>query len=400
MSNHDATSTPPSQGFCDKAFTPVREAFAHNLEQEDEIGAAVCIYVAGRPVVDLWGGFANVEEQVPWRHDTLVNAYSVGKGVMSALVLALAERGILDLDLRVADVWPEFGQADKQDVRLPTLMSHAAGLPSVRKRLPEGAMLDWPLMCDSLAEQEPWWAPGTRHGYHTATFGYLVGEVVRRATGLMPGAALRKFLAGPLEADFTWGLEHAELERVAHLYSPAADNVVEEEDWALVFPPTGDPEHDLMRWHGYFNPSGLTGGGITNTPEWRQAAVPSANGHGTARGVARIYDALLGGWRDAAPLVSRSLGEFSRTPLADGDDLLLQRPSRFGLGFQLTQPSRPLGRGDGTFGHYGYGGSIGFADPANEIAFGYLRNKPGDRWRTPHTLALVDALYDTLGVEP
>ncbi len=376
----------------------VREAFAHNLEQEDELGAAVCVYVDGRKCVDLWGGFASLETRALWQRDTLVNAYSIGKGVLSILLLTLAERGRLDFDQCVAELWPEFAQADKGDIRLPTLLSHAAGLPAVRRRLPEGAMFDWNGMCAALAEQAPWWAPGTAHGYHTASFGYLAGEIVQRAAGLSLGDALREYLTGPLQADFAWGIDAARRARTAYVHSPAAELVITDDMWARAFPPTGDADYDLMRWHGYFNPNGLSGGGIVNSEAWQRARVPSANGHGTARAVAVMYDALLGGWRGGRPLVSKELVERARTPLSDGEDLMLQRPSRFGLGFQVSHANRPIGHGEGVFGHYGYGGSLGFADPANQIAFGYVRNKPGDRWRTPRTLALVDAVYESLGI--
>lgn len=398
MSNASASDSPAAQGTCDKRFDAVREAFTHNLAQSDETGAAVCLRVAGRTVVDLWGGFADQVNQTPWQRDTLVNSYSVGKGILSILVLALANRGVLDLDLRVADVWPEFAAEGKQDIRLPTMLCHAAGLPAVRERLPEGAMLDWGRMCEALADQAPYWVPGRRHGYHSATFGYLVGEVIRRRTGLLPGEALRETLTGPLDADFGWGLDASALSRVATVHSVAADAVVTEERWPLAFPATGDEEADRMRWHAYFNPSGLSGGGIANTPAWRRAQVPSANGHGTARGIARLYDVLREAERGRSRVISRELVERARTIHADGEDAVLQRPTRFGLGFQLNHAARPLGRTPGAFGHYGYGGSLGFVDPECDFAFGYVRNQPGDRWRTPRTLALVDAVYESLGV--
>ncbi|MCP4036932.1 MAG: beta-lactamase family protein [bacterium] len=398
MTNPSPHDPQPMDGECDARFAAVREAFATNLACDDEIGAAVCVHVAGRKVVDLWGGYAHLERREPWRADTIVNAYSIGKGVLSVLVLALAERGELDLDVRIADVWPEFAAHDKGEIRFPTLISHSAGLPAIRKPLPDGAMFDWHLMCSSLADQAPYWKPGTSHGYHSATFGYLVGEVIRRATGLPVDEALRRFVTGPLDADFAWGIDREDHKRVAALHGPSADLVLStREQWAAIFPPTGDPEHDEMKWHSYFNPNGLSGGGWINRAKWRQAVVPSANGHCTARAVAEIYDALLAHGGRPPLLASSALVERGRTVLADGDDLILGRPSRFGLGFQLTQPHRPLGGGPRSFGHYGYGGSLGFADPENAVAFGYVRNKPGDRWKSPQARALVDALYEAIG---
>lgn len=375
----------------------VREAFAENLKHGDETGAAVCVYVSGTKVVDLWGGFANLEQRRPWQQDTIVNVYSIGKGVLSALVLALAERGQLDLDSTVADVWPEFAVKGKDRMTLTTLLSHAGGMPAVRKRLPEGAMLDWDLMCSELAAQEPYWEPGTRHGYHTNTYGFLVGEVIRRSTGLPVAEALRRYVTGPLQADFAWGISEKESLRTATLYSPDADiSLRGPEAWSKAFPATGDSEHDHMIWHSYFNPSGLSGGGVVNSQAWRGAVIPSTNGHGNARAVAVIYDALLSHRGERPLLASLQLVDRARSIQTDGEDVVLKRPSRFGLGFQLAQPSRPLGPNAGSFGHFGYGGSLGFADPDAGMAFGYVRCRPGQRWQTPRTQALIDAVYQAL----
>jgi CubicO group peptidase (beta-lactamase class C family) len=269
---------------------------------------------------------------------------------------------------------------------------------AVRNRLPEGAMLDWQLMCSELASQRPYWAPGTKHGYHTNTYGYLIGEVIRRSTGMPVAEALHRHVTGPLGADFAWGISAGTAKRVAHMYSPDANITLSgPDDWRKAFPPTGDAPYDEMIGHAYFNPSGLSGGGVINTQPWREAVIPSTNGHGNARAVAAIYDALLVHKGNAPGLASAELVERARAIHADGEDYILKRPSRFGLGFQLWQPSRPLGPNPNAFGHYGYGGSLGFADPDAGLAFGYVRNRPGQRWQTPRTQALIDAVYQTLG---
>jgi CubicO group peptidase (beta-lactamase class C family) len=163
------------------------------------------------------------------------------------------------------------------------------------------------------------------------------------------------------------------------------------EEWAVVFPPTGDAEHDLMVWHTYFNPPDGSGIGVVNSPAWRRAEIPSANAHATARGVATLYQALLDGRR-----VSPALRAEAARIHADGEDAVLGRPSRFGLGFQLSQPARPLGPGVGAFGHYGHGGSLGFVDPEAGVVFAYLMNRPGPRWQTPRSQNLIDAVYAAL----
>jgi CubicO group peptidase (beta-lactamase class C family) len=385
----------PIEGDCDERFARVREAFAANFADQDEIGAAVCVRVGGRCVVDLWGGHADAARERPWRRDTLVNAYSVGKGVLAVLVLALVERGLLELDAPVAERWPAFAAGGKGGVTLRSLLSHRAGLPALRERLPEDAIYDWERMARALGAEAPWWAPGQGHGYHVNTLGFLVGEVVRRATGLDVGAALTRFVTGPAGADFHYGLPRAQHGRVARFLGPKG-RFTEEWQWARVFPPTGDPIRDRMVWHAYFNPSGFSGFGVVNTARWRRAVIPSTNGHCTARSVAGLYAAFLRGGPGGGGWAGPSLRAEATRIHSDGDDRVLGRPSRFGLGFQLAQPTRPLGPNPGAFGHYGYGGSLGFADPDTGVAFGYLMNRPGERWQTPRTQRLIDAVYDCL----
>ncbi len=387
----------PTDGFCDARFSRVREAFIANFERDDEVGSAVCIEVAGRRVVDLWGGFQDRERTIPWQRDTLVNAYSVGKGVLASLVLRLVARGVIDYDARVSDYWPEFAAEDKGATTLRQLLSHQAGLPAVREPLPEGAMLDWDRMCGALARQRPYWKPGTRHGYHVNTFGFLVGEVVRRTTGLSVGRALHEHVTGPLDADYQWGLPSSQHARVAEVCTdPHYRPLRSEEEWAVAFPPSGERERDLMIWHTYFNPCDVSGLGNVNSAPWRVAEMPSTNGHATARGVCRIYAALLPAASASERLADPEVVAAATEIACDGTDAILGRPSRFGLGFQLSQPERPLGPNPKSYGHYGFGGALGFADPIAGVAFAYVINRPGERWQTPRTQAPVDALYQCL----
>jgi len=188
-------------GHCDSRFEPLRDAFHANFAERGEIGAAICVTIDGQVVADLCGGWADQAHGRRWQPDTLVNVFSVGKGLVAACAARLTGRGQLDLDARVATYWPEFAAAGKDAITVRQLLSHQAGLPAVRRRLPPGAMLDWPVMTAALAGQEPWWVPGTGHGYHVNTFGFLVGEVIRRITGTTVGKLLRDEIAGPLGAD-------------------------------------------------------------------------------------------------------------------------------------------------------------------------------------------------------
>jgi CubicO group peptidase (beta-lactamase class C family) len=395
------------QGSCDARFAPLREALRENFADRGELGAAVAVVLEGKLVVDLWGGWAEEARTRPWERDTLVDGFSVGKGLVALCALHLAERGGLDLDAPVARLWPEFAAAGKEAVTTRTVLAHRAGLPAIGRPLPAEAMFDWELMTAALAEQEPWWEPGSAHGYHVNTFGFLVGEIVRRAAGVGIAEYLEREIAAPLGAEFRFGLSPREQARAADFTFAAETMEASEEKRAAatVDDRAGaaiDERRRLMLERAYWNPPGISGTeGTVNTPAWRAAVIPSANGHGTARGVAAIYAALVA---DAEALPGRpgsrrllgaaALGE-AITEASAGTDAVLGRPSRFGLGFQLTEPERPLGPNPRAFGHFGAGGSLGFADPDAGLGFAYLMNRGGPRWRSPRNRALLDALFES-----
>jgi CubicO group peptidase (beta-lactamase class C family) len=379
-----------TDGWCDPRFGAVRAAFDHNFRERGELGAAVCVTVDGLVVADLWGGWTDADERQPWSADTLVNVFSVGKGLLAVCAARLAGLGLLDADAPVTRYWPEFGAAGKDGVTVRQLLSHQAGLPALRQPLPAGSGLDWQLMTSLLAAEEPWWPRGSGHGYHVNTFGYLAGELVRRITGTSVGEFLRRELAGPLGADVHIGLPAGEHGRVAAFRWPNRD------------PDTAADQPDpvpatSMSLNAYFNPPDLSGAGVVNTAAWRSAQIPSANAHATAAGIARIYTALAAGGTLAGVRVvtSAALAAATREQVY-GEDLVLMRPSRFGLGFQLTHPERQLGSGPSCYGHFGAGGSVGFCDPDARLAVGYVTNQMGPRWRNPRNKALVDACYSCL----
>ncbi len=375
-------------GWCDPAFRAVQQEFAANFTQRGEIGAAVSVAVRGTVVAELWGGLSDPEREQPWTRDTLVNVFSVGKGVLAACLASLLGRGLLDPDARVARYWPEFGAAGKAEITIRQLLSHQAGLPALHAPQPAGRMLDWSAMTALLAAEEPWWSPGSGHGYHVNTFGFLGGELVRRITGQTPGRFLRAEIAGPLGADLHIGLAAADHVRVAEFCWPASSAAAARTD---------SVPDNLMAMHAYFNPPDFSGTGVVNTAAWRSAEVPSANAHATAAGVARLYTALAGGGSaDGVRIVDSGALAAAVEEQVYGEDLVLQRPSRFGLGFQLTHPEREFGPGPRCFGHFGAGGSVGFCDPDAGLAFGYVTNKMGPRWRNPRNRALIDASYRCL----
>jgi CubicO group peptidase (beta-lactamase class C family) len=386
-------------GSWEPRFAAVREAFAGNFQSHGETGGAVCLVWHGNVVADLWGGWAGPGR--PWRQDTLVNVFSVGKGLIAACVARLTGERRLDPDAPVARYWPEFGAAGKAEVTLRQLLSHQAGLPALRAPLPDGSALDWTRMTGALAAEAPWWPPGSGHGYHVNTFGFLAGEVVRRAAGKTVGAVLREDIAGPLGADVHIGLAAAEHGRVAEFIfpEPALPSSGERPPQTAWPGEASGPRTDQERMiaSAYANPRDLSGVSLVNTAAWRAAEVPSANAHATAAGVARVYAALAaGGTLGGVRVVDPGALADAVTEHAHGPDLVLQRPSRFGLGFQLTQPERPLGPGLRAFGHFGAGGSLGFCDPDAGIAFGYVTGQMGPRWQNPRNRALIDAIFACL----
>jgi len=373
-------------GTCDERFAPVRDALADNFRSHDELGAAVAIALDGEPVVDIWAGWKDSARTRLWERDTLVPVFSVGKAMAALCVLLLVERGEVDLDAPVARYWPEFAAAGKGEVTIRTLLSHRAGLPAIRRALPDEATYDWDLMAGALAAEEPWWEPGSTHGYHVNTLGFLAGEIVRRVGGASIGAFFRTEVAEPLGADFHFGFGAEEDHRVAeYAFGPGFGS--ESTD-----PPSGagGEQRQFLLDRVYLNPPGLSGIGTMNTRAWRAAEIPSANGHATAGAVARIYGALGHGLL-APETIEQASAEHSAGP-----DFVLGRPSRFGLGFQLTQPQRPLGPNPRSFGHFGVGGSLGFADPDAGLAFAYTMNRSGPRWQNPRNRALIDAAYASL----
>jgi len=382
-----------AEGTCDPRFGAVREAFERNFAERGDWGASVCVYVDGARVVDCWGGHADRARARPWTADTIVSVASTTKGMVALCAHMLAERGKLDLDAPVARYWPEFAAAGKQDIPVRWLLSHRAGLPAIRPSLPAGALFDWAAMTEAIAETAPWWTPGVRHGYHAITYGHLVGEVIRRVDGRTVGTFLREEVTTPLGADFFIGVPEEADGRAAEVLAPPPPG--EPTIWDTIL---ADPESVSGRT--FLNPPRTPN--LINTRAWRAAEIPAANGHTSARGVARVYAALarggeLDGVRLLAPAtVDRAIEEQSR-----GRDTVLTLPTRFATGFMLGMPGGIFNCGPGrrTFGHPGQGGSIGFADPDARVGLGYVTNQyvtgtanhPDRR-----VLSLVDAVYAAL----
>ncbi|MBD8755548.1 serine hydrolase domain-containing protein [Pseudomonas coleopterorum] len=358
------------QGHFELQFEAVREAFAALFDNPQERGAALCIQIGGETVVDLWAGTADKDGAQAWHSDTILNLFSCTKTFTAVTALQLVAEGKLALDVPVAQYWPEFAAAGKQSITLRHLLSHQAGLPALRDLLPPEALYDWPRMTAALAAETPWWSPGTGHGYAAITYGWLVGELLRRADHRGPGESIMARVARPLGLDFHVGLPDEEFHRVAHI-ARGKGNVGDEAAQRLLQVTMREPE--AMATRAFTNPpSVLTS---TNKPEWRRMEQPAANGHGNARSLAGFYAGLL----DGSLLEPELLAELTREHSL-GMDKTLMTPTRFGLGCMLDQPkvaNATFGLGAGAFGHPGAGGSVGFADPEHDVAVGFAVNTLG-----------------------
>jgi CubicO group peptidase (beta-lactamase class C family) len=355
------------EGECAPRFAAVRDAFAANFDAGREVGASFAATLDGEPIVDLWGGHADAARSRPWERDTIVNVFSTTKAMTAVCAHILVERGQLDVDLPVAHYWPEFAANGKHAITTRHLLSHTAGLAALHSALPIEALYDWPGLVTVLAAETPWWEPGSASGYHAMTFGHLVGEVIRRISGRMPGAFFREEVAGPLRADFHIGLAASEDARTAAMV-PASP----EETAAAGAAARMAPEAMLAKVLG--NPPLRPE--VANTRSWRAAEIPAANGHGNARSVARVLAALAcGGTLNRTRLlgpatIGRAIEQQSYTR-----DLVLGFRLRWGLGFMLASDELPLSPNPRTFGHGGWGGSLGFADLDARLSWAYVMNK-------------------------
>jgi CubicO group peptidase (beta-lactamase class C family) len=381
------------EGTCDPRFQRVKDAFAANFETAHEVGAAVAMYIDGKPVVDLWGGHSDQARTQPWNRDTLVNVYSTTKGLAAMCAHRLVDQGKLDLDAPVAKYWPEFAQAGKDKLPVRFLLSHRAGLPAIRKTLPPEALYDWKTMTDAIAAQEPWWVPGTKHGYHAITYGWLVGEVVRRASGKTLGTYFRDEIATPLGLDAHIGLDAKHDSRTANIIPSPPPAPGEVNPLAALM---ADPES--ITFKAIMNPGAVLAPNVVNSRAWRAMELPSANGHATARSIAKAYAALArGGEIDGYRVLTPASIARAYTEQSFGHDEVLKQSTRIGLGFMLSQPGVEMGPNPHTFGHPGAGGSLGFADPDAKVSFGYTMNQMGTNpLLDPRAARLFNALYASM----
>ncbi len=372
------------EGQCDEKFASVREIFASNIEQGNDVGASFALTIDGEMVIDIWGGHLDEEKTKPWQENTIVNVYSTTKTMSFLCALLLADRGQLDFDANVADYWPEFAAAGKGDVKVWHVMDHAAGLSGMDVPVEPADLYDWQKITTLLAEQAPWWEPGTATGYHALTQGYLIGEIVRRITGESIGEFFQKNIAGPLNADFFIGVPDSEFGRIGNLI-PSGSGRLEAGD---------DPDSIAARtFRNPWSPA-------TNswTDEWRKAEIPAANGHGNARSVARLQAPLAcKGSAFGVDLLSKEVAESVMEERISGTDLALGVPIRFGLGFGLNSEVLPISPNANSCYWGGWGGSSILVDQDARMSVSFVMNKMFDGLLgDPRSFGLVQAVYKCL----
>jgi CubicO group peptidase (beta-lactamase class C family) len=373
-------------GTCAAGYEPVREAFAENFAERDEIGASVAVAAGGETVVNLWAGWADPGRTREWEEDTLTNVWSTTKAMTSLCAHMLIDRGELDQDAPVARYWPEFAAGGKAEIPVRWIMGHKSGLTGLAIPVSVQDYYDWGKITDLLARQEPLFPPGSTTGYQAMTFGFLVGEVIRRITGQSCGTFFASEIAGPLGADFHIGLPGTELDRCSELQGvrPSAD---EQSALAQAFANAGPPAQAAL-----LNP--LLTGDEANADDWRMAELPAVNGHGTALGLVTVFGTLADG---SERLISAKTLRLARTGQGRFTDLVLGIPVEFGLGFGLSGPEGHVGPNPAAFGHDGFGGSTVGADPEAGVAFAYVMNRMGmGLVDDPRKMTLIDAIYRSL----
>lgn len=370
-------------GYCRDDFKTVRAAFEKNFAEHGELGAAVAVYHKGELVVDLWGGLRDRERRLPWEKDTIACMMSVAKGVSALCIAQLVERKLLTLDDPVARYWPEFAAEGKGGITIRQALSHLACIPAT-DLAEEGDYYSHEKMVSAIERQKPLWPIGTVQVYHSSTLGTIAGEILRRVTGETIGQYIRKNIQEPLGADYFIGLTEAEQARCATMVRSAGNSV----NAAKAMPPD---TIEARIWKA------LPADETYNSPAWRGCEIPSVNGHGTARGVARIYGALAeGGDLDGVHLVDmKALAPFREEQLPSPLPAVPQR-LRMAVGFMLnTPPARGIGPHLESFGHSGAGGSQGFCDPIENIGFGYCTNLMQNGPETGiRATSLIDAVFE------
>jgi CubicO group peptidase (beta-lactamase class C family) len=359
------------EGFADQGFGPVADVFAAAFERREELGGAVAVYVGGRRVVDLWGGIADQRTGLPWTEVTRAVVFSCTKGLTAMCAYKLVEEGRLDLDAPVVEYWPEFGRNGKERILVRWLLSHRAGLPVIDRHLSRAEALAWTPAIEALEDQPPLWEPGAAHTYHAKTYGWLVGEVIRRIAGVSPGEYFRQAIADPLGLRARIGVPIAEQGDVARTEPPRGERDSGE-------PTRTEIEERAVTLNGAIPFPDVAGEVTYNDPAIRAAELPASNGISAARDLARAYAACVSPVDGVRILHRASLDDALREQ-SSGPPLFGPPGGthRWGTGFMLDSPPLCPMLGPRSFGHDGAGGQLAFGDDEYGVGFAYVNNQMG-----------------------
>jgi len=384
-------------GHCDQAFQRVADVFQQNFQKRNEVGACVAVSIHGRMVVDLWGGIRDPATEQPWEQDTLAVVFSCTKAATALCAQILIDRGLLELDAPVSRYWPEFAVNGKESATVRMMLNHSVGVPAFREPLEQGAYYDWDAMVRRVAEERPFWEPGSQCGYHMISFGWTVGELVRRVSGLSLSEFFQREIAGPLGLDFHIGLPDSEESRVAPVtpYRPGPGDRLSDFTMALI-------DKTSVQWLALLN----SGRHDINSREAHAAEIGGGGGIANARALMKMYESLACPDHSELPrlLTAERIDDMRILSMESARDAVLLAQTRFGQGFMLpvdnhanadTQGTFAIP--DGAFGHVGMGGSVGFADPQSGLAVGYVMNHMGSGiYLNERGQSLVNAVYRSL----
>ena len=400
------------KGYCDPKFQNVYDAFANSIKSEFETGAALAIEHQGNMIVNLWGGHQDAQKTKAWEENTLVNVFSVTKGVTATCISRLIDQGKLDPDKRVGHYWPEYSCNGKEDTKVSDLLCHRAAMFGFKEGIPLGSFQDWNKFIQQLQLQTPYRKPGISQGYHALTFGWLVGELIRRVDGRSVGQYFKEEIAEPLNIDFHIGLDEIDFIRCADMLMIERDSMQLPGQFLRYVPSFLLPKRlknfktalisgDFLE---AFQEREDDDNNYVNSLDWRKAEIPSANGHGTAKSLARLYGILSNGCvRDEISIMSEASLQHAITPHSSGpDSVLFGAPIKFGLGYELAQGISSLGNispilNNKMFGHAGVGGAVAFGDPEKGIGYGFICNQqhnPRELYRTSNLL--TEELYSSI----
>lgn len=378
----------PIAGEIASGYDRVVDQFIENFKNDSEVGACMSATIDGNVVADLWGGYQDRNKTKPWERDTIVCMMSVNKAVGATCMFHAMDHGFFSIDDPIAKYWPEFGQNGKAHIPIQWVLDHRSGLAVVEPRLPKGSIYDHTAMCGGFAKMRPLWEPGQQAGYHILSQGFLLAEVLRRTTGKTIGQYFRDEIAQPLGIDYFIGVPDSELDRCAEYCMVLGGTILDEA--------AKDP--DSWQGRAWYQ---LKDGEDFNSVEWRKAEISSANGHGNARAIARLFAALVNdGTLDGVEVLKPGTTQRMTREQHNLTEVVMQRPYHQASG--LLRNSPPIcfqGPNPNSFGHHGVGGSIGFGDPDNKIAFSYGMNQMHARKDNgPRAGLLIKAVYESFGI--